>query len=323
MRVLAHIHTFNDADIIDRTIEAVLRQTRPVDGVLVVDNASTDGTLHRPSLQHATILRNRENLGTSGAVFVGMQFALEQDYDWIWLFDADSTPEPDALERLLEFDASMPQDKRDETACLGCLPYNQVDGLPLHASTFTPLGRVVVKPAPQPRHYPFHATLWSGSLYRLTAVRQIGLPNPNYVLDCGEDEYGYRMMRAGYKAFIHQDAVMKHNIRGSQSLVPVNLTVGPASVRAYEFPAIRCYYLCRNGIYFNLYEIAKGRFDVLRGALWRVRPRRQVGLARGAVWSVLLFTMNFLLRPRTHGRQIAACLRGIWHGVTGNIAARY
>jgi GT2 family glycosyltransferase len=323
MRVLAHIHTFNDADIIDRTIEAVRRQTRPVDGIVVVDNASTDGTLDQLSVKHTTIVRNRENLGTSGAVFIGMQFALEQDYDWIWLFDADSTPEPDALERLLELYDSLPQDQRDETACLACLPYNQVDGLAIHASIFTRLGRITVRPTPQPRHYLFHATLWSGSLYRLAAARQIGLPNADYVLDCGEDEYGYRAMKAGYKAFIHQDAVMKHNIRGSQSLIPVKLKVGPASVRAYEFPAIRCYYLCRNGIYFNLYEVARGRFDLLRGALWRVRSRRQFGLARGAVWSVLLFTMNFLMRPRTHGRQIAACFRGIWHGVTGNIAARY
>ena len=47
VRVLAHIHTFNDADIIDRTIEALLRQSRPVDGILVVDNASSDATLDR------------------------------------------------------------------------------------------------------------------------------------------------------------------------------------------------------------------------------------------------------------------------------------
>jgi hypothetical protein len=33
--------------------------------------------------------------------------------------------------------------------------------------------------------------------------------------------------------------------------------------------------------------------------------------------------MNFLLRPRNHGGQIRACFRGIWHGITGNIAARY
>src|SRR5271167_1767656 len=68
MRVLAHIHTFNDADIIDRTIAAVLRQTRPVDEVLVVDNGSSDNTLDQPSLRYATVLRHRENLGTSSSV---------------------------------------------------------------------------------------------------------------------------------------------------------------------------------------------------------------------------------------------------------------
>src|ERR1700732_2052846 len=110
MRVLAHIHTFNDADIIDRTIDSVLRQTRRVDGILVVDNASTDSTLDRPSLKHAEILRHRVNLGTSGTVITGMQFALQHDYDWIWVFDADSNPEPEALEKLLELYAGWPRD---------------------------------------------------------------------------------------------------------------------------------------------------------------------------------------------------------------------
>src|SRR5579862_7615359 len=114
MRILAHIHTFNDAGIIDRTIAAVRRQTRPVDGILVVDNASTDGTLDRPSLKHATILRHAQNLGTSGTVITGMRFALEHDYDWIWVFDADSTAEPDALERMLELYASFPAEIQEK-----------------------------------------------------------------------------------------------------------------------------------------------------------------------------------------------------------------
>ena len=83
MRV-AHIHTFNDADIIDGTIAALRAQTRPVDGI-VVDNASTDGTLAQPSVRHATVLRHPENRGTSGTVYTGMRFALDQGYDWIWV----------------------------------------------------------------------------------------------------------------------------------------------------------------------------------------------------------------------------------------------
>src|SRR5882724_965001 len=115
MRVLAHIHTFNDADIIDRPIKAVLRQTRAVDGILVVDNASTDGTLEQPSLKNATVLRHPENLGTSGAVHRGIRFALEQEYEWIWIFDADSVPEPDALEKLLDLYAAFPPSLQQET----------------------------------------------------------------------------------------------------------------------------------------------------------------------------------------------------------------
>jgi glycosyltransferase involved in cell wall biosynthesis len=137
MRVLAHIHTFNDADIIDRTIEAVLRQTRRLDGILVVDNASTDGTLERPWLQHAAVLRHPENLGTSGAVHSGFRFALEQGYDWIWVFDADSAPEPDALEKLLDLYASWPQNLQDETAFLACLYSNVQDGVLRHGGLFT------------------------------------------------------------------------------------------------------------------------------------------------------------------------------------------
>src|SRR5436190_471539 len=53
MTVLAHIHTLNDADIIDRTIGSLMHQTRPIDGLLLVDNASTDDTLGRPSTEHA------------------------------------------------------------------------------------------------------------------------------------------------------------------------------------------------------------------------------------------------------------------------------
>src|SRR4029077_5100404 len=116
MRVLAHIHTFNDADIIDRTIAAVRRQTPPVDGILVVDNAPTDGTPERPSLKHVTILRHPENLGTSGAVHSGFRFALEQGYDRIWVFAADSVPEPDALEKLLDLSIGWPPKLQDETA---------------------------------------------------------------------------------------------------------------------------------------------------------------------------------------------------------------
>ncbi len=71
MRVLAHIHTFNDTDIVERTLAAVQRQTRPPDAILIVDNGSTDGTVDREFSAGITVIRNQKNHGTSGALEIG------------------------------------------------------------------------------------------------------------------------------------------------------------------------------------------------------------------------------------------------------------
>jgi rhamnopyranosyl-N-acetylglucosaminyl-diphospho-decaprenol beta-1,3/1,4-galactofuranosyltransferase len=304
MRVLAHIHTFNDADIIDRTIEAVQQQTRPVDGILLVDNASIDDTLAQPSIKNASVLREQKNVGTSGAVVTGMCYAVDHNYDWIWILDADSFVQPDALEKLLELYAELPKNVQDETGFLASLPRNLKDNQPHHGAVLTRKGLAMVKPRPDDRYYLCHVSIWSGSLYRLAAVRKIGMPNPDYVLDWGEFEYGNRVKMAGYNGFIHQESIVLHNVRGAPSLNPVDLKLG---FTVYEFPPIRCYYMCRNMLYFMLYDLGEGR-------LW---------LARRVVWTVFKLTMNFVLRPRNHRRQIIACFRGIWDGVTGNIAKRY
>jgi rhamnosyltransferase len=324
MRILAHIHTLNDADIIEATLAAVRGQTRAPDAIVIVDNGSSDGTVDRTFPAGVSVIRNPENFGTSGAVRIGFEYALQQGFDWIWIFDADSNPEPEALEKLLALYASFPPVLQQQTGFLSCLPRDRRDAQPRHAGVFTRHGLVVVEPASGERHYLCHATIWSGCLYRLASVCQIGLPNADYVLDRGEDEYGYRVMRAGFKSYMDQDAVLWHNIRGHTSLTPIALKLGPININFYDFPPIRCYYTVRNTLYFAMYETAQGRFGLLRSAVWRVRPAPgRPGLMRGAAWRAHLFTLNFLLRPRRHGAQIFACFRGLWHGFTGNIAARY
>ena len=45
MKVLGHIHTFNDEDVVEACLEGVLSQTRPPDELVVIDNCSSDATL--------------------------------------------------------------------------------------------------------------------------------------------------------------------------------------------------------------------------------------------------------------------------------------
>jgi rhamnosyltransferase len=308
MRVLALIFSFNDADVVEQPIKGILRQTHPVDEILLVDNGSTDGTVDQPAVKSVTVLRHHENLGASGALCSGFRYALERDYDWVWTFDADSAPEPDALERLLGLYAGWPPSLQEEIGFLACLYHNVDDGIPRHAALFGHDGRFIpCQPAPEARCSPCHFTIWAGCLYRLAAVRRIGLPNPNYMLDWSEVEFGYRVMKAGYKGFVDQTAILKLNVRGVRSSAHSRVKLGPVSLSFYEYAPIRCYYAIRNQLFFDLKEVTHGS------------PRLVLSAFAGAT----KMTMNFLLRPRRHGAHIRACFRGIWHGITGNIAARY
>ncbi len=320
MQVLAHIHTLNAAHVIDRALDAVQRQTRPPDAILIVDNGSTDGTLNRMFPEQVTVIRNPTDLGVSGSIRVGFSHALRHGFDWIWVLDADAVPEPKALERLLELYSGWPQDRREETGFIACLPHTDPDGVPLHGQLFTRHGRFAVTPPSRQRYYPCQITIWSGCLYRLAAVRRVGLPNGDYFMDRGELEYGYRMMKAGYQGCMHQDAEIRQHVSIFSN--SKSFKVGPLSLTFYELPPLRCYYTLRNTLYFTLYDLAEGRFAVMR-ELWRVRSRPGRGVMSGIAWQAALFTLNFAVRPRNHGEHIRACLRGIWHGVTGNMSARY
>ena len=121
---------YNDARVLPRQIEALLRQTRPVQEIVVVDNASTDGTsaLLADRYPQVKVLRMSENLGVGGGVAAGLAYAaLERRHDWIWTFDADSAPNDDTLEALLEATESL-GNTDGEVGMAAPLPIHQETG---------------------------------------------------------------------------------------------------------------------------------------------------------------------------------------------------
>ncbi len=103
-RVIAVIVTYNRRDLVLESLGAVCGQGRPPDGVIVVDNASADGTAAavRASFPAVHLAELGANYGGAGGFAYGMAQALAHGADFVWLMDDDTVPEPGALEALLQ-----------------------------------------------------------------------------------------------------------------------------------------------------------------------------------------------------------------------------
>jgi GT2 family glycosyltransferase len=101
--VCAVVVTYNRLELLRECLAALRAQTRPVDRVIVVDNASTDGTpdVVAREFPEFELLRLEQNTGGAGGFEAGMRRAHEAGHTWLWLMDDDTIPTPEALERLL------------------------------------------------------------------------------------------------------------------------------------------------------------------------------------------------------------------------------
>jgi dolichol-phosphate mannosyltransferase len=104
-RVLVVIPTFNERENVRWIVERVRAATPEVD-VLVVDDASPDGTGQVADQIAAddpqvTVLHRTEKAGLGAAYLHGFRVALERGYDVVGEMDADGSHQPEQLPRLL------------------------------------------------------------------------------------------------------------------------------------------------------------------------------------------------------------------------------
>ena len=306
MRILVHVHTWNDTDVIGVALAAILRQTRAAEAILIVDNGSTDGTADLAYPAIVTVVRHQLNLGTSGAVKTGLEYALTHGYDWIWVLDADSVPRPDALELLSGLvEADGPEEGRDVGVV--CASHNLVKlGQMLRGRLLTPGGPRLPRLAEDRNTVDCDSVIWSGALINLAVVERVGLPRAGRLgcwedlsLDYGDTEYTYRIHRAGYKILVHRDSIIDHPIgRGLQGRI-----LG-WDFHTTNHSAFRRYLYFRNLVFFWLRLYHRRNWPML--LVWF-----------GYRLSMILAGIVFLERER--GPKLKACLLGIRDGLRGRL----
>jgi GT2 family glycosyltransferase len=99
MSVSAIIPVHNRADLLEKLLVTVHRQTVPFDDVLVIDNASTDGVVQVARAAGCEVIAMGANAGFAAAVNRGWRAAKG---DWIAILNSDVELDPAWLEHLLD-----------------------------------------------------------------------------------------------------------------------------------------------------------------------------------------------------------------------------
>jgi len=214
-RVVAVVVTFNRLSLLQRLL-ARLVQCDQLAEILVIDNASTDGTREwlaasAPPAERGPVVHHRTlatNTGGAGGFHTGLEWAIARDADLIWLMDDDGIPEPDCLAQLLARDGSFdfwgPAVLAEQDPERLCFPIR----LPGTTRVVHAMDRV--RAAAQDGLIADVVIPFNGVLVTRELVRRIGLVREEFFIWGDDVEYLWRAKAAGARIATVVDARFLH-----------------------------------------------------------------------------------------------------------------
>jgi GT2 family glycosyltransferase len=203
----------NAGALLERTLEALGRQTLSPRRVLVVDNASTDGSVDGLTVRHPEVelIRLPRNVGFAAANNLAVRAA--GDCDWIALLNPDAFPEPgwlDALaratrtapdyaffgSRLLRADDSGELDGTGDLYHVSGLAWRRDHGRP--AEGVASFAEEVFSPCA------------AAALYRRDVFLGAGGFDEAYFCYYEDNDLSFRLRLAGHRCLYVPDAVVHH-----------------------------------------------------------------------------------------------------------------
>jgi rhamnopyranosyl-N-acetylglucosaminyl-diphospho-decaprenol beta-1,3/1,4-galactofuranosyltransferase len=282
MVVCAVVVTHNRRALLSECLAALADQTRAPDRVIVVDNASTDGTGAMLAAEHPEVdtLTLSENAGGAGGFYEGLRRAHGLGADWVWLMDDDTIPEPPCLEALLHAATRAPE----APPALLSSKVVWTDGRlhPMNTQGFERERIDRVLAGARLGLLPLRTATFVSLLVSREAIDRCGLPLRRYFLWSDDIEYSARVMRR-LPGYLVPESVAVHKTERPYTAVS---TTGD-----------RFYFHVRNTLF------------MMRGTAWSgaEKPSLLFGLA--------VSTIAYLRANRFTPRVLATVLRGVRDGL--------
>ena len=273
---------YNSAPYIRDFLTSLQAVTYPRYRLVVVDNASDDGSIEEISwlFPQAVLIRNGENLGITGGHNVGVRYCLQQGFDYILFLNNDTVVSQDFLDRLVE--------SADERTMVAPKTYlydrpGLLDDTVGDFDWWRGIWRGWLYGKPEPPGFGRLREVNMASLCCLlvptTVFRDIGLMDERFFMYYDDFDFVARAKAAGYRLRLNPEAVIHHRKAASSGGV--------------ESP-FKVYYASRNRLYLMKKHSSGLRFGLFLAYFLATRVGHFAScLARG------------------EGRQLKAMLMGI------------
>ncbi len=261
-KTVAVVVTYNRLDKLKRCLAALSASECQCD-VLVVDNASTDGTsewLVSAQSEAISVVNTGKNIGGAGGFNVGMREAVNRGYEFVWLMDDDCIVHADTLSKFMAADQRLdgnygwlssvalwtdgrPCKMNKQKSVADFYDYADLLGDSLLAAT--------------------QATFVS-LFVRSSVVRQFGLPITDFFIWGDDVEYTRRIaVRGGIRSFVVGNSVVTHEMKDNNgSSIALD---GQERIQRYHYAYRNEAYLYRQeGLKGVAYFIAKCGLNISR-----------------------------------------------------------
>ncbi len=209
--IAAVVVNYNGGAAVLECVRSLAAQTRRPDCIVVVDNASRDGSAVRVRTEfpEVQVLERRVNGGWGVGCNQGIELT---DSEFVALVNNDAYLDPQCLEQMV---AAIEQDPQYGACASKILLWDdpqriEVAGLVIYPDGSS-VGRGRLRPASQ---YDRLEEVFCANdcccLYRRAMIEDIGLYDPDFFIYCDETDIGYRHQLAGWKCVYTPHAIAYH-----------------------------------------------------------------------------------------------------------------
>lgn len=270
MEVCIIVLNYNSGNYIEKCLDSLEKLAFKDFQIVIVDNNSTDGSLESIVKRHPSfkVVKSKENIGYAGGNNLGLQYALDNNFDAAWIVNPDIVVDKDSLTTLA---ATL---ENNQMAAAGSKVYFE-KGFEFNKEKYMnpDLGKVIWFAGGKmdwDNVYAVHlgmdevdhgqfdhsaqTDLLTGAsmLLRTTALKKVGLLDKKYFLYYEENDLCQRLKQAGYSLWYCHDSVVRH--ANAQS-------TGIGST-------LQDYYIIRNRLLFGMrWAPLKTKFALIRESI--------------------------------------------------------